>query len=559
MSIQPWDPSDLDGLDDGPPTEAPAHLVKQSRAAWYFARMAGDRVRFDHGRGRWLVWSGHRWRPDEDGSVERVWLDTLADRYRQALGADDRERQRLIAEVQTAGATNSAVNAGLELASSMEPIATRANAWDPDPMLLGCENGVVDLRTGELRPGQPEDMISRSTGIVFDPAAECPRFSQFLSEVFAGDVELIEWFGLLVGSSLIGRSKELLAVHYGRGNNGKSVCISTLQRTFGEYAVAITVETLVNAKRSAGEATPDLMVLRGARFAFAVEPDRAARLRGGTLKRLVSGDQMTGRTLYAAQSSWEPTHSLHLATNHLPQADDATDGFWRRIALVPWTVKFGKPGEDDSVNPEDPNLSETLSAEAPGILAWAVRGAVAFASGRSLWPFPAAVRAKTEAYRADEDKIGAFVVARVVYAADASVTLGVLYAAYETWCNEEDVPLPERFKSRAFGHYFEERGRVERFVDSTNRVAFRGARVSSDLDSQTREAFSGLSMRPMGTEKLRESPSELANLISSPPPQPSAPVEADTIACADYRAHQLQHRRDGASWRCMVCSPEVIM
>jgi hypothetical protein len=113
--------------------EAPAHLVKQSRAAWYFAQMAGDRVRYDHGRGRWLVWSGHRWQPDEDGSVGRLWLGTLAERYRLALAADDRERPRLIAEVHTAGAMNSAVTAGLELASSMEPIATRADAWDPGP------------------------------------------------------------------------------------------------------------------------------------------------------------------------------------------------------------------------------------------------------------------------------------------------------------------------------------------------------------------------------------------------------------------------------------------
>jgi len=55
----------------------PEHLSRQSRAAWYFAKMAGDRVRFDHGRGRWLVWAGHRWRPDEDGSVKRLWLAVL--------------------------------------------------------------------------------------------------------------------------------------------------------------------------------------------------------------------------------------------------------------------------------------------------------------------------------------------------------------------------------------------------------------------------------------------------------------------------------------------------
>jgi putative DNA primase/helicase len=544
------------------PSEAPAHLVKQSRAAWHFAEMAGDRVRYDHGRGRWLIWSCHRWQPDEDGSVERPWLAILGDRYRLALAADDRERQRQLAEVQTAGATNSAVTSGLELASSMVPIATRADAWDPDPMVLGCDNGVVDLRTGELRPGRPEDMISRSTLIAYNPDAECPRWQRFLREVFAGDDELIDWFGLLVGSSLVGRSKELLAVHRGRGANGKSVAIRTLRRALGEYAVAIAVETLVNAKRSAGEATPDLMVLRGARLAFATEPDKAAKLRGGTLKRLVSIDQMTGRGLYGSPASWEPTHSLHLATNHLPAADDATDGFWRRIALVPWAVRFGKPGEDGL--PEEPNLAETLAGEAAGILAWAVRGAVAYASGRSLWPFPAAVRVKTEAYRAEEDKLGAFVAARVVYEKDAQVTLGALYAAYEAWCQQEDVPLVERFKSRAFCAYFEERGRVERFIDSARRTAFLGARLASHADSQTHDPIRGVSTRAIDIEEVRESSSEPANLRDEPAapldidwfsaPLATASFERDTIACSDYEAHQLQHRRDGSGWRCLVCS-----
>jgi len=459
--------------------EAPAHLTKQSAAAWHFAKTAGDRVRYDHGRSRWLIWAGHRWQPDEDGTIRRLWLDVLADRYRLALRADD--RQHALAEVQTAGATDGAVTGGLQLASNFRPIATRAGAWDPNAWLVGCENGVVDLRTGELRDGRPEDMISRSTLVNFDPAAECPRWTRFLTEVFAGDEELITWFARLAGSMLIGLSFELLAVWHGLGNNGKSVAIKSCRRAFGDYAVTIPIETLINAKRSAGAATPDLMVLRGARVAFAAEPSKAAKLAGGTLKRLASVDQISGRTLYADQAAWNPTHSLVLATNHLPTADDVTDSFWRRIALVPWTTRFGKPGEN-GVRPEDPNLSETLAGEAAGILAWAVRGAVALAGGASLWPFPASVQAKTAAYRANEDRLGAFAESHVVYEKDADVTLNALFAAYERWCNEEDVPLDERFRSRAFSTEFEERGRVQRYRDGHNWPHFRGARLASESE-----------------------------------------------------------------------------
>ncbi len=520
----------------GQPLEPPAHLVRQSRAAWYFAQMAGGRVRFDHGRGRWLIWSGHRWRPDEDGSVHRMWLGVLATRYGQALEAADRERARLTAEVQAAGAMNSAIVAGLSIASSMEPIATTADAWDTNSWLLCCENGVVELRTGRLRPGQPEELISRSTGIAYEPDAPCPRWLRFLAEVFAGDQELVDWYGLLVGTSLVGIVLELLAIHHGLGNNGKSVAIGAQRRALGDYAVVIPVETLVSATRTAGEATPDLMALRGARIAYTSEPDQAAKLRGGVLKRLASIDRMTGRPLYGTTQTWEPTHTVHLATNHLPAVDDATEGFWRRVALVPWTVRFRKPGEDGTAPQQDPELATTLALEAPGILAWAVRGAVAYAGGATLHPFPAAVRVRTDAYRTDEDKLGTFVADRVVYEQGTSVGVSVLFAAYRDWCETESIPLSDRLGRKQFANAFSERGRVERVKDATNRWVFSGARQAPSTDPglpDFQTPFAGTPYTSGDSGKFGSGPSKVRksgtsddpdDAAISPTPAPSAGV-----------------------------------
>ncbi len=506
--------------------EPPAHLVRQSRAAWYFAQMAGDRVRFDHGRGRWLVWAGHRWRPDEDGSVQRLWLNMLATRYRRALEADDRERVRQTADVQAAGATNAAITAGVEIASSMEPIATKADAWDPDPWLIGCDNGVVDLRTGVLRPGQPEDMISRSTGIMYDPDATCPRWARFLSEVFAGDVDLVAWYGLLMGTSLVGVMQELLALHHGLGNNGKSVAVRAVRHAFGDYAVVIPVETLVSAKRTAGEATPDLMALRGARIAFTSEPDQTAKLRGGVLKRLASIDSMTGRPLYGMTQTWDPTHTVHLSTNHLPEVDDATDGFWRRVALIPWPVHFRKAGEAGDGPEEDPGLTATLTREGPGILAWAVRGAMASAGGQSLHPFPAAVRGRTEEYRKAEDRIGGFIAEHVIYDPDATVLQSALFAAYKGWCDVEGLDRLDRLGPKKFPAEFLERGRVRRAEDEKKRHIFRGARLRLSANPENPEnpenlgPFADFSESPM----RGESPENASDSPDSPKTVGSGPV-----------------------------------
>lgn len=457
--------------------EPPPHLIRQSRAAWHFAQIAGDRVRFDHGRRRWLLWSGHRWEPDPDGAVERLWRDVLADRYRDALAIGDEDiRKRALDAIQSAGATSAAIMSGLDIATSMEPIATASDAWDPDAWSLGCANGVVNLRTGQLRDGRPGDMVSRSTGIDYDPDATAPRWSQFLEEVFAGDGELIGWINRLVGASLIGRAEEVLAVHHGLGNNGKSVFAKTLRRVSGEYAEVVAVETLVNSQRRAGEASPDLVLLRGARIAFTSEPDEHAKLKGGTLKRLASIDRMSGRGLHQGPQSWDPTHTLHLLTNHLPIVEDATAGFWRRIALVPWAVRFRKAGEDGDDPPEDPDLVAKLGAELPGILAWAVRGAGAVAAGGSLWPLPKAVVAKTATYQADSDRLGSFIAERVVYAKDATVGTRELHQAYRVWCDVVDLRPGERLGERRFLAEFEEHGKVRREYDPHRKHAtFRGA------------------------------------------------------------------------------------
>jgi putative DNA primase/helicase len=429
------------------------HLSRQSLAAYHFVERRGSAIRFDHGRRIWLIWRGHRWQPDRDQEIRRQWLDVLGVRYQEAVKiADSDMRERTLAAITAAGATDDAIAAGLRISASLKPAATGGDAWDPDPWILGCENGLVDLRTGSLRVGRPADMVSRSTRLDYDPRATCPRWDRFLQEVFPADEELIGWFARLIGASLVGTSKELIAVHHGSGNNGKSVAFRTLGREVaGEYSVEIAVETVINANRAAGAPTSDLMRLRGARLAFTSEPEQGAKFKGGTLKRLATIDLMTGRELHGRQEEWPPTHTLHLATNHLPAADDASEGFWRRIALIPWRVRFAKRGESGDGPAEDPGLAAILAGEALGILAWAVRGAVSYATVGTLYPFPAAVARETADYREEEDPLGGFLHDWVRPEAGASTPGPKVYEQYVAWAESTgSKPMTAPVFGRAF-------------------------------------------------------------------------------------------------------------
>lgn len=519
------------------------HLKRQSLAAHRFVEAVGQRVRFDHGRGEWFLWHGHRWHRDRDGAIRRLWLEVLGLRYQQALViADGESRDRAVAAIQAAGATDGAIESGLRIAADMVPVALTGAEWDPDPWSLGCENGVVDLRTGELRDGRPEDLITRSTHLPYLPDAPCVRFDRFLTEVFGADTSLIDWFGRLVGASFVGTSKEVVAIHHGTGNNGKSVCYRTLGVVAGDYGVEVAIETLLQGRRDAGAPTSDLMRLRGARLAFTSEPDQGARLKGGTLKRLATIDKMKGRELHGRQQEWDPTHTIHLAVNRLPEVDDMSDGFWRRIAVVPWSVTFRKPGQAGDAPAEDPGLADVLEAEAAGILARVVRGAVAFAHAGTLHPFPMAVQRETVAYRADEDPLRDFLETSIERSdGDRATTVGELHGAYESWAEEAKVPKPERLNVKRFGRAFAERhGRLGWPVTRTTvggRTAYRGLRVflggtaPSGTDGPDGGDGGFLEGSPGSSHTVGESPKTGESVEE--PTEPTRDREADAFAVDD--------------------------
>ena len=243
----------------------PAHLMRQSRAAWYFARMAGGEVRYDHGRGRWSV---PDWAPlaaRRGRAVERLWLTVLATRYREALATPTTATRPALGEVQAAGATNAAIRAGLRSRRHGTASPPRRTRGTRTRGCSGCENGVVNLRTGELRAGRPEEMDSRSTGVVYERDAPARAGTASSPRCSRGR-------GASPGTACssgrrLWESRQVLPIHHGLGNNGKSVAMGAQQTRVGDYAVATPVETLVSATRAAGEATPDrwCCAVRGSR------------------------------------------------------------------------------------------------------------------------------------------------------------------------------------------------------------------------------------------------------------------------------------------------------
>lgn len=416
--------------------------------AEFFARVYADNARYDHRRRRWLFFRpGHWWSADSDGLVWRI-AKSIAKMLRQHADAmsDHNKGKAAVQSWARHSESRAGMDAMLRLAQAEVPITDDGNGWDSDPMLLGVANGVVDLRTGILRDGTPSDKITIHTDIAYDPHAQCPRWKQFLGEVFSGDETLIEYVHRAVGYVITGDVREqCLFLLYGKGANGKSTFLSVLHHVLGAYAYNLPFSAFeLKARPSIPN---DVAAIAGRRLVTANETSESAQLNEARIKALTGGDEIAARFLYGEYFSFPPAAKLWLAVNHRPAVADTSDGFWRRIRPIPFLQQFDGATADKE-------LLAKLIAEAPGILAWAVQGCQMWReSGLGV---PAVVREASEAYRLESNPIQEFIEECCSVDARSQVTVATLWREYLIW--EMQNATGGRLTRVAFSHRLEAMG-----------------------------------------------------------------------------------------------------
>ncbi len=433
-----------------PSPHVESFALTDSGNAEYFAMRFGHAVRYDHRRGRWLLWRHHRWCPDVDAETSRLAKAAMRERLAAATTGDDLEERRRHAKWAITSESRARLDALLALAQAETPIADAGDAWDLDPFLLCVPNGVIDLRTGQLRDGRPEDRLTMSAAVPFDPEARCPRWEQFLREIFGVDEAVMAFVQRALGYSLTGdTSEQCLFLLYGTGANGKGSLVNTFARVLGDYAWNMPFSTIELHQRAA--IPNDRAALAGRRFVVAAETNDGTRLNESRVKMLTGCDPVTARFLHAEFFSFEPVAKFWLSVNHKPVVRDDSRGFWRRIRLIPFLQQF----------PVNPTLPDELRAEARGILAWAVRGCLKWQALGGLEPPPVVTEATAE-YERESDPLRAFLDEACRLQDDAHGGAADLYDAYTGWAMTQGLSDRERLTSTLFGRKMSERFPYER-------------------------------------------------------------------------------------------------
>lgn len=364
----------------------------------------GEGVRYVPEIDGWFMWTGNYWRRAAGVELEHLAKETIRALPDEAKTIEsDGERAeffKFCAISQRAVMVRNMVS----LAQSDPRVVVSVADLDKHTHLLGVGNGVVDLRTGKLLPADQAYYITTITGVEYEPAAAAPLFEQTVADVFFGDAEQIGFFQRLVGYSLLGKPDEdVLAIPYGSGTNGKSTVLGAIRDTLGEHAKMASSETFLSSGMGGmgGAAREDVLRLRGARFVYVSEPDEGSELREGLIKSMTGGEPLPARGLYSKTTvEVAPTWVAFMPTNHRPIVKGDDHAIWRRLLPVPFTRNF----DQDLTVVKDPDRAEKLAAEARGILAWCVRGALAYRK-TGLQP-PGAVRKAREDYKSDMDLLG---------------------------------------------------------------------------------------------------------------------------------------------------------
>jgi putative DNA primase/helicase len=430
----------------------------------------GDNIRYCEAMKSWLIWDSKRWKVDENLEIYRLAKDVVRRIYNEAGNSDNEEQRKSIAS--HAGKSESAnrLKNMVELAKSEIEVTITTDIIDKDGFLLNCQNGTIDLRTGELIPHRKSDYLTKIIPIKFIPDAECPRWELFLKEIFKDDKDLIRFIQYAVGYSLTGNIKEeCLFLCYGKGRNGKSKFLDTLEFIFGDYGRNVDPSTFEEKKKDSRSASEDIARLKDARFISTVETGESKKLDETMVKQMTGNRLISARELYQKTLQFEQTYKIWIATNHKPIIKGTDDAIWERINLIPFEVYF-------TPEQRDANLGNKLMAEASGILNWMVEGCLLWQGCGLLQVTPEKVRIATGSYRKDMDILGGFINERCTLKEDMIVTKQMIYNQYCEWCRENGIDPESKIK---FGRRLTENYNIYEKSGADNVQLWRGIGLKS--------------------------------------------------------------------------------
>ena len=335
--------------------------------------------------------------------------------------------------------------------------------------LLALDNCIIDLKyqVGDeckvmFREGIPSDYITISTGyglplekkdlpIGLDEALSkilekydteeknIADIDDFISKILP--IEDVREYTLRFLSSCLSGEVPVhkFNIWTGSGGNGKSMLVKLMNNTLGDYAKTMDVSYITKEKGGSSAASPEIELIKFARFVPMSEPEKQDSIFAGKLKHITGGDTMTSRGLFKETSEFKPQFKMMLMCNDLPSIPSVDGGVARRLEVVDFPSKFvdnPRPNDNDKYQyKKDSTLEHKLEEwnliflfkllkYYPKFLKFISEGIKA----------PDSVSIATGVYLTDNDLVQKWIKEDLIEC-DESKTLNTLHHTFIGWCD----------------------------------------------------------------------------------------------------------------------------
>lgn len=244
---------------------------------------------------------------------------------------------------------------------------------DSNPYLMCFKNGVLDMKNKVFRPGRADDYLEKCTNINYrklDPNRDgetMKEINDFMAKLFPIE-KLRNYMWQHLASILIGVNfEQKLHIYIGGGSNGKSVLTDLLSQCLGDYYAIVPLSLITQHRQKQGQASPDIVALKGLRFAVMQEPSKDDKINDGAMKELTSGvEPIKGRNLFSTPVTFIPQMKIAVCSNNFMKVNSQDHGTWRRIAVVDYMSCFSdNPDNSDESQPYQFKKDITLTEKFP--------------------------------------------------------------------------------------------------------------------------------------------------------------------------------------------------
>jgi putative DNA primase/helicase len=390
----------------------------------------------------WFHWNEKVWEPDSDNAItSQLFMKCMKalreeSSQKMATVSSKHEAKELAATIQWTikSLSASSINAAVSLAGTFSSVRKRVDEIDSpvSSMLLNCNNGTIDLQTGQLRKHNKSDMITKMVPIDFDPNAVCPFWESTFELIFSGNKHLIDFMHRALGYSITGLTDErCFFICWGEsGANGKSTILETIQGILGAGYSQMSDMVVITSTTVDNRVSSSLAKLQGSRFVSMNEAEEHQKLSEALIKQLTGGDTVQACFKYKNPFEYVPKFKLWIRTNEKPVVRSQTNSIWDRIKLIPFERSI--PKEQRLPRSE---VDARLDAEKQGILTWLVEGARRWTEEKTLND-PQEISAAVQGYRTDSDIVKMFMEECTEEGKTFKVKSSDLYQAFVGWSRD---------------------------------------------------------------------------------------------------------------------------